>query len=294
MLPGYGVRMQRWKDKNHNMQTTLMRLAKRLFPILASIVIVTVAWYGSLDATAMNQVDAGLKRALTTFATARMFNAVISVAQGTELALQPAGIGINFAPGQLLDPINDLVEQFSDVMLYASVAFGMEKLMISIGSHWIISLLLTGVIIVRLAFYLRSRTAPVWLSKGLLILLMLRFAIPTVLVGTDLVFASFMKNDYEASQGVITSASSQVAELNAAPRTAVESPSMLDKIKGWSANVDVGERVDRLKAVAEQATEHVIKLIVLFLMQTLVLPILLLWCLFGMTKSLLKTTVQYK
>lgn len=242
----------------------------------------------------MNQVDAGLKRALTTFATARMFNAVISVAQGTELALQPAGIGINFAPGQLLDPINDLVEQFSDVMLYASVAFGIEKLMISIGSHWIISLLLTAMIVARLAFYLRSRTAPVWLSKGLLILLMLRFAIPTVLVGTDLVFTSFMKNDYEASQGVITSASRQVSELSAAATPATQSPGMLDKIRGWSANMDVGERVEKFKAVAEQATEHVIKLIVLFLMQTLVLPILLLWCLFGITKSLLKTTAQDK
>lgn len=276
------------------MQTNLIRLAKRLFPILASIVILTFTWQGALDATAVKQVDAGLKRALTTFATARMFNAVISVAQGTELAVQPAGIGINFSPGQLLDPINDLVEQFSDVMLYASVAFGMEKLMISIGSHWIISLLLSAMIVARLAFYLRSRTAPVWLSKGLLILLMLRFAIPTVLVGTDIVFTRFMQNDYAASQGVITSASRQVAELNAAPKPAVESPSMLDKIKGWSANMDVGERVEKFKAVAEQATEHVIKLIVLFLMQTLVLPILLLWCLFGIAKSLLKTTVRDK
>ena len=44
------------------------------------------------------QVDAGLKRALATYAAARALNAVISVAQGTEVALEPGGVGVVLAP----------------------------------------------------------------------------------------------------------------------------------------------------------------------------------------------------
>ena len=91
----------------------------------------------------MQQVDAGLKRALVSFATAWALNGVISVAQGTEIALQPAGVGVTLAPGQLLDPVNNLVEQFAQLMLIASVALGVEKILIGIGSDWTMSLALT-------------------------------------------------------------------------------------------------------------------------------------------------------
>ena len=98
---------------------------------MASIVL--CSWLAPLDAPAVQQVDAGLKRALVSFATARALNAVISVVQGTELAIQPAGIGLILTPGQVLELINDLIENFSDLMLAACVAFGVQKVLIGIG-----------------------------------------------------------------------------------------------------------------------------------------------------------------
>src|SRR5690606_26053853 len=98
-----------------------------------------------LDNAATQQVNAGLQRALVSFATARALNAVISAAQGTEVSVQPLGVGLNFAPGQLLDPVNDLVEQFANLMLMASVAFGVQKILIVMGAYWLISLAFTAV-----------------------------------------------------------------------------------------------------------------------------------------------------
>ena len=95
---------------------------QRLALVLAVLIMVVCSWLAPIDAAANKQVDAGLKRALISFTTARVLNAIISVAQGTEVAVQPAGVGVIFTPGQLLDPINDLVEQFSNLMLAASVA----------------------------------------------------------------------------------------------------------------------------------------------------------------------------
>ena len=94
-----------------------MYLVKRISVTLLLAALVAFSWFSPLDIVATQQVDAGLKRALVSFATARTLNAVISVAQGTEVAIQPLGFGVNLAPGQVLDPINDLVEQFSHLIL---------------------------------------------------------------------------------------------------------------------------------------------------------------------------------
>ena len=255
---------------------------------LALIVALTVAcaWLAPLESTANRYVDAGLKRALISFATARALDAVISAAQGTEVAVQPGGVGVVFSPGQVLDPVNDLVEQFSDLMLTASVAFGAEKVLIGIGAHWLISLMLSLSALVWIAFYWRRRSAPAWLSRILVLLLMARFAMPVAIIGSDMLFQQFMHDDYQASQQGIESVSGQLDKLDAPTATAAE-PGLLERFKGWAAQqTDLKARYENLKRAAEQATERIIKLMVIFLLQTLVFPVAMLWVLWGMVRRI--------
>ena len=44
------------------------------------------------------------------------------------------------------------------------------------------------------------------------------------------------------------------------------------------------QRRTRPKAAAEQVAEHIVKLIVIFVLQTLVIPLLLLWALYGIAR----------
>jgi len=255
---------------------------------LALIVALTVAcaWLAPLESTANRYVDAGLKRALISFATARALDAVISAAQGTEVAVQPGGVGVVFSPGQVLDPVNDLVEQFSDLMLTASVAFGAEKVLIGIGAHWLISLMLSLSALVWIAFYWRQHSAPAWLSRILVLLLMARFAMPVAIIGSDMLFQQFMHDDYQASQQGIESVSGQIDKLDAPTPTAAE-PGLLERFKGWAAQqTDLKTRYENLKRAAEQATERIIKLMVIFLLQTLVFPVAMLWVLWGMVRRI--------
>ena len=267
------------------MKTIELKFAQRISLAVAVAIMVACSWLAPLDLAANQQVDAGLKRALISFATARALNAVVSVVQGTEVAVQPAGVGVNFAPGQLLDPVNELVEQFSNLMLTASVAFGIQKVLISIGAHWLISLFLTMTAVGWAYFYLRQHLSPAWLSRILVVLLMTRFAMPVAIIGSDMLFQKFMAADYQSSQRVIDTASGQLEKLNPPVAVADENQGMLDKIKGWSQNTDIKSRFENLKHTAEQATEHIIKLMVIFLLQTLVLPLLLLWVLWGIARE---------
>ena len=119
----------------------------RLLLVLLVAVMVACSWSGPLDSTANEQVDAGLRRALSSFAVARALNAAISFVEGTEVAIQPIGIGLKLSVGQVLRPLNDMVEQCAHLMLVASIAFGIEKILITIGAHQMISVMLTVVAI---------------------------------------------------------------------------------------------------------------------------------------------------
>ena len=269
---------------------TLPRIAAgRLAVMLLVAAMVVCAWLAPLEATANRQIDAGLKRALVSFAAARALNALISVAQGTEVSLQPMGVGVNLTVGQALDPVNDLIEQFSTLMLVASVAFGVQKVLVAIGAHWGISLALTAAAAAWFVLAFRQLRSPPWLAQLLVVLLMVRFAIPVVTIASDAVFQRFLASDYQSSQLVIDRTAAQVEKANPANGAAPDRPGLLDRMKGWAdaQNTAWKERFDGLKQAAEQATEHLVKLMVIFLLQTLLIPLALLWLLYGLARSVL-------
>ena len=267
------------------LRNNIMQIVRNVMVALLVTALVACAWLRPLDAPAAKQADAGMKRALISFAAARTLNAFISVAQGTEASIQPLGVGVTLTPGQALRPIHDLVEQFSTLMLAASVVFGVQKILISIGSNSLLSLALTMVAFGWVWCYFRQLRPSTLLSRLLVILLMLRFAIPVVTLGADVMWQKYLAADYAVSQGSISSTSGQVDKLSPSIFEVSESQGMLEKMKGWlSKNADVKVHFANLKAAAEQATEHIVKLIVIFVLQTLVRPLLLLWALYGVAR----------
>jgi hypothetical protein len=265
-------------------------LAGRMTLALLIAVIVACSWAGLLDSTANKQVDAGLKRALISFATARTINAAISVAQGTEVTFQPAGIGVVLAPGKLLHPISQLVETFSNLMLAATVAFGIEKVLIAIGAHWIISLSLTVVAASWAVPYIRGAEPPKLLSKLLIVLLMARFAIPIATTGSDILFQKFMASEYSSSQQSIDITSGKLNALNPPAPATSDNVGTLEKFKSWwTQNVNPTVRFENLKQASEQVVEHLIKLMAIFLLQTLLIPLVLLFALYSVAKGIVQS-----
>lgn len=264
-----------------------MERFKRFVGPVCLALLVACAWLSPLDFLATEQADAGLKRALVSFATARTLNAVISVAQGTQFAVEPAGVGVNFAPGQLLDPVNDLVEQFSHLMLVASVSFGIQKMLITIGGHWLVSTLLTVIAVFWSLLHLRHRNIPMWLSKALVIVFVVRLAVPIVTVGSDVLFQHFFAEDYAASQNVLEVGAVETKKLNPVGSVAADNQSVLNRLKGWMPqDFNVVDRIDGFIKAADRWPEQVIRLTVIFLLQTLILPVLLLWGLITLVKSI--------
>ena len=175
-------------------------------------------------------------------------------------------------------------------MLVASVAFGIQKVLVGVGAHWAVSLLLTAVAVAWAVLSLRRDQVPRWLPQALVVLLMLRFALPLATIGSDVVFQQFLAGDYVASQQALDRTAVQVDKASPSAAAAPEGASLLDRIKGWAGSQGTAwkERFDSLKQAAEQATGHVIRLMVIFILQTLVLPLAMLWALFALAKAVLR------
>ena len=83
--------------------------AKKWTLSIALVLVAIMSVTPFMDQRAAADYETLFQRALVTFALARTINGVISVVQGTEVALQPAGVGVTLTPGEILDPVNDLV-----------------------------------------------------------------------------------------------------------------------------------------------------------------------------------------
>ena len=146
---------------------------------------------------------------------------------------------------------------------------------------------------------------------------MSRFAMPLVILGTDLIFEKFMVSEYKTSQQSIDNASEVVEEINIsdnqvptsqtqkAPTPKEEgifnsirskfneaSDAIVDKTtttlaKAKSA-VDIEAHFKNIQNKTEQWVEHIINLIVIFLLQTLIIPLLLLWIFYAIIRDIFR------
>lgn len=99
-------------------------------------------------------VDESFKQAIIVFGSAKALNGVISLAQGTEINLPFIVVAI----GQILDPINDLVEQFSLIMLASLVSLGIQKILLNFVTNDIFNyILFTFIIIFNIWLFKRFR-----------------------------------------------------------------------------------------------------------------------------------------
>lgn len=256
--------------------------------ILISIACVTAtvaAVAGPVDLAGRDAAEQAFRRALLTFAIARTLNGVISVAQGTEVAVEPAGVGVNFAPGEILDPINDLVERFSSVMLVATSALGAQNVLLRVSAWWGVTALLGLATIIYIVTAWRWPDSS-WYrvaERFVLVIIAARFAIPMVMIGTGLLFDTFLEAEHAAATAALSATSEEIRAMNDDNPTAELPDSVFGRIGAFIDdsidNANVAEKLERFRQGLANASEHIINLIVVFVLQTIVIPIALLWLL---------------
>ena len=243
-----------------------------------------------VDESALSIQDAAFERAMIAFGLAKGLNAVISLIQGTELSFTPVGVGLNFSVGEVLDPFNDMVERFSWVMLLATVSLGIQKILLLLSSKIFIQLALVLSVGLSLLFiWVKQVNNSLFLSYSLklfVLVLLLRFsAIIFVFISQEF-YISTLEPQYVEASAIVENTKVELEKLHSKNKTLVEAQnqegffdsvgSKYDKI---IESLNISRQLDALQSSIENASRKIITLITIFVVQSVVMPLLFLWML---------------
>ena len=109
--------------------------------LIAIIALPAIGWWGMLDEYSSKDINASISSAGLIYGTARGINALVSLLQGTELNIPFLTLSI----GEVLDPVNDLIERFSDIIFLALGSLALQKILLAVVSEWMFNILLSVV-----------------------------------------------------------------------------------------------------------------------------------------------------
>jgi hypothetical protein len=250
-------------------KTFIVKYWNRLLIVAVSLLALLLAFSGSLDQKGRGIVDDSFKQALVVFGTARALNAVISVVQGTEVG--PPGVTI--AIGEVLDPVNDLVERFSWVMLASITSLGIQTIFMNIVTdgffNYLLLLIVTGYNLWLFFRFTGDEKPRNLFFRFTVVMIFLRFSIPLMSIAGDLTYTHFVERQYnivELDKG-ITTISDDIGEFKSSSLSLFDSDYYT-------------EQIERFKHQANLAGDQIIGLIIAFIFQTVVFPLLFLFLLY--------------
>ena len=269
-----------------------IQISKLLITLLV-ILLIILSFSGWLDDIGESYTEQGLKRALITYGVARGLNGVISVAQGTEVAIEPLGVGLTLAPGQILDPVNDLVERFSWVVLASGASLGIQRVMIQVTGWFWISLFVSALLISAVFFMWKGNGIKVNVKKTLnrtaIVFLIIRFMIPVIAIVNEGLYIVFLSPQYEEAKQSLQQTADNLEKINSEQQIQSQDPSFIEKMQQQYQSavsaLDIDKRLEILKVTVAEVSESALNMIVVFVMQTLIFPLLFLWLTIKLIKS---------
>jgi hypothetical protein len=266
----------------------------KVFVSVLLIILLILSLSLGIDENAMKLQDEAFSRALVSFGLAKGLNAIISLIQGTELSFTPVGIGLNFSVGEILDPFNDMVERFSWVMLASTVSLGIQKILLMLSSKLFLKVVIVLSISLSLIFLWTKKLYNKWFFimpfKIVLFLLILRFGAVLSIYTTEYLYQSTLHVEYINSEKIVQKTqyeledlhkkNTQFEKLKKEKSSWYESDILKEmglKYEEIKKKLNIKDQLDKLSKSIDDSSKHIINLITIFVIQTILMPLLFLY-----------------
>ena len=213
------------------------------------------------------------------YATCRVINASVSIIEESSLHLEPAGVGISLAVGQALDPVDDMTERLSNVLVTAITSLGVQKLAHEIG----ISLAPPA-----LAIFLFLLSFLVWFENSrvqflhktvmrfALLIVIARFCLPISSMVNEVVNANYFDDRIEDVREKLTAGT---ADLNKLKDVSLPEGGLLGKAsflrqKSTDFKNALSAAADNMGEIIENLLQLTFLYLGVFLLQVIILPLL--------------------
>ena len=243
-----------------------MRLDAKVLVSVLVIVLVALSSTRVLDDYVDDYTDESLRNAAITYATARGLNALVSMLQSSEVE---AGVGFvsgAITIGELLDPLNDMLERFSSVMTWVLASLAAQKVLLLIASHKLFLYLVAtlGIIALLLLFHGRSRFQGL-VFRCFLVVIFVRFSLGLAVAlnsGADLLF---LAEQMQESDQQVEQFQSNIMQLD----SEADSDDIRDSVIAFWQSLSI----DELNRKIGEGIENLIDLVALYLLKTIIFPL---------------------
>ncbi len=238
---------------------------------IAAIFIVLMVGLSStrvLDDYVDDYTTDSIKNAALTYATARGINALVSMMQSSEVQ---AGVGIvsgSMTIGELLDPINDMIERFSTVMTWVLASLAAQKVLLLLASHELFLYLVAvlGISALLLLFYGSPRVqSPVF--RAFLVVVFIRFALGLAVALNSGVDYMFLDRQLQANDTEIEKFQANIIGIEA--NDEFDTDSIRDSAIAFWRSLSLEELENKISA----GIENFINLVAIYLLKTIVFPL---------------------
>ncbi len=224
--------------------------------------------------------DELFQRTLITFTFTQTLSGIISVFQSTQFALQPAGVGVNFSAGEILGPLKNLLQKFSGILVACLIFAGFQKLLLQFTSSFFMMIILaTAIFYLLISLWFTKKTWKEFTKqfsvRSCLVVLVFYLFVPFTAACSAIVDFFYFQGEYQKNYQIVQTTGQQIDEEVPIDQGPAEvKTGLLERWKQFFSNhLNLKEKINRIKSQAQILGEKIINLIILFLIQTIVFPV---------------------
>ena len=233
----------------------------------------------------------------------RVVNASVSVIKDSQIQIEPAGMGVSLAAGQVLDPLDDMTERTSDILITAIVSLGIQKIAYELCVAFVPALAGIAIVIFVGASFLKGDRASLLrriVVKSIILLAVARLCLPTSSVINEYLNKFYFSQEITRAKDELTIISPEMERLKD-----IDMPE-IDGVLGTVKNgfdfvnrktTDLGVAMKAMVNNMGNMVSNLVKLsylyLAVFIVQVIILPIGTFWLLARFTNVLFGTGIPY-
>ncbi len=238
------------------------------------------------------------------YATIRAINASVSIIKESSLELEPAGIGISLALGQALDPIDDMTERLSDVLVTAITSLGLQKLIYEISVSLAPPVIGVCLFILSVLIWIKKLRMDYLyniVAKFTMIIVIARFCLPVSSVINNFLYENYFADKIKEVRKELAIGSYDLDKLKnfSLPKVdgilgTIKNSSSFIKHKSGEFKKALVSMINNMENIIENLLELTFLYVGIFLIQVIILPLIVFWFLLKMINHLFSGNVPVK
>jgi hypothetical protein len=294
-----------FKVKTQETKKYQNKLIKFFIGILISIIL----FYSSglrfpvIDSKTDQYFYNSIKKAGLAYVTCRGVNSVVSVLKGSDLQIGPGGVGVSISVGEVLDPIDDMTERLSDVLVTAITSLGVQKLIYEISISIALPVLSIILLIITLMLLFddeKYKKIQNNLVKISLLVIIFRFFLPVSSMANDFLYNNFFSDQINSANKDLESSIGKVDGLDDFSLPDTEGIIGTIKNNAYFLAHKTGQFKDAFVTTVSNAhriIENLLELTFLyvgvFVIQVILLPLLSFWLITKLTNFFFNTNIPF-